>query len=177
MPLDALVRSLPAYARDIGLNLMVLVGESVLTEQQKWGCFVACAHAAGVPPVVKAVEAAAAEAGLSEAARTAARAAAAIMGMNNVYYRALHEMHNTEYRTLPAHLRMSVMANPGVDKADFELWCMAVSALNGCGACLDAHEAELKKRGVAPAAIQASMRTAAVLNAAARVLAGEAAAA
>jgi alkyl hydroperoxide reductase subunit D len=175
MSLDALAGSLPPYARDLGLNLNVLVGESVLTEQQKWGCFIACAHAAGVSAVVRAIEAAAVEAGLSETAATAAKAAAAIMGMNNVYYRALHLMHNSEYRALPAHLRMNAIVNPGVDKADFELWCMAVSALNGCGACLDAHEAELKKRGVAPAAIQASMRIAAVVVATSRALASEAA--
>jgi alkyl hydroperoxide reductase subunit D len=147
----------------------------VLTDQQKWGCFVASAHAVGVPAVVKAVEAAAAEAGLSEAARDAARAAAAIMGMNNVYYRAIHLIHNPEYRTLPARLRMNVIANPGVEKTDFELWSMAVSAINGCGACLDAHETELKKRGAANTAIQAALRIAAVVNAVSRVVAGEAA--
>ena len=87
------------------------------------------------------------EAGLSDAAQSAAKAAAAIMGMNNVYYRALHLMRNQEYRTLPARLRMNILANPGVDKTDFELWSLTVSAVNGCGLCLDAHEAELKKRG------------------------------
>jgi len=177
MALEALRESLPAYAKDMNLNLSSLVTETVLTDQQKWGCFVASAHAVGVPAVVKAVEAAAAEAGLSETARDAAKAAAAIMGMNNIYYRAIHLVHNPEYRTLPARLRMNIITNPGVDKTDFELWSMAVSAINGCGACLDAHEAELKKRGVTNVAIQASLRIAAVVNAVSRVMAGEAAAA
>jgi alkyl hydroperoxide reductase subunit D len=176
MSLEALRESLPAYAKDLNLNLSTLAAESVLTDQQKWGCFVASAHAVGVPAVVRALEAAAAEAGLSETAKTAAKAAAAIMGMNNIYYRALHLMHNPEYRTLPARLRMNILANPGVEKLDFELWAMAVSAINGCGACLDAHEGELKKRGAANTAIQASLRIAAVVNAVSRVLAGEAAA-
>jgi alkyl hydroperoxide reductase subunit D len=177
MSLDALAESLPDYAGDLGRNLITLAGEDVLSDQQKWGCFVASAHAVGVPAAVKAIEAAAAEAGLSEAAKTAAKAAAAIMGMNNVYYRALHIMHNPEYRSLPARLRMSVIGNPGVDKVDFELWCTAVSAIHGCGACLDAHETELKKHSVSSAAIQASLRIGAVVNAVSRVLAGEAAAA
>ncbi len=176
MSLDALRESLPAYAKDLNLNLSSLIAESLLTNQQKWGCFVASAYAVGVPAVVKAVEAAAAEAGLSEAANSAAKAAAAIMGMNNIYYRALHLMHNPEYRTLPARLRMNLMGNPGVDKTDFELWSMAVSAINGCGACLDAHETELKKRSVPNTAIQASLRIAAVVNAVSRVMAAEAAA-
>jgi alkyl hydroperoxide reductase subunit D len=71
---------------------------------------------------------------------------------------------------------MNLIANPGVDKTDFELWSMAVSAINGCGACLDAHETELKKRGVPNTAIQASLRIASVVNGVSRVMAGEAAA-
>ncbi len=177
MSLDTLRESIPAYAKDISLNLSSLAGESVLNDQQKWGCFVASAHAVGAPAVVKAVEASAEAAGLSPEAKDAAKAAAAIMGMNNVYYRALHLLKNQEYRTLPARLRMNVIANPGVDKIDFELWCAAVSAINGCGMCLDAHEEELKKRGVPNTQIQAALRIAAVVNAASRVVAGEAASA
>jgi len=177
MSLDSLRESIPAYAKDLSLNLSSLAAETLLSEQQKWGCFVASAHAVGNGPVIKAVEAAAAEAGLTEEAKTAAKAAAAIMGMNNVYYRSLHLLKNQEYRTLPARLRMNIIANPGVDKADFELWCTAVSAINGCGACLDSHEEELKKRGVPNTQIQAALRIAAVVNAVSRIAAAEAAAA
>ncbi len=173
MPLDALRDSLPAYARDLGLNLSALEAETTLGDQQKWGAFVASAHAVGVGPVISAIETAAAEAGLSEAAMTAAKAAAAIMGMNNIYYRALHLMKNHEYRTLPARLRMNVIANPGVDKTDFELWSLAVSTINGCDTCLDAHESELKKRGLSNVAIQTALRIASVVNAVSRVVGAE----
>ena len=173
MSLDALRERLPAYAKDISLNLSSLVAETVLSDQQKWGAFLASAHATGQGDVVRAVEAAAEAAGLSPEARTAAKAAAAIMGMNNVYYRSLHLLSNGEYKTLPARLRMNGLANPGVDKADFELWATAVSAVNGCGMCLDAHEAELKTHGVSAAQIQTALRIAAVVNAASRVLAAE----
>ena len=177
MSLDALRESLPEYAKDLSLNLSSLAGETTLNDQQKWGCFVACAYAVGSGPVIKAINAAAEAAGLTPEAANAARAAAAIMGMNNVYYRALHLMHNQEYRTLPARLRMNVIANPGVDKTDFELWCTAVSAINGCGMCLDSHEDELRKHGMPALNIQAAIRIAAVVNAVSRVMAGEAAAA
>lgn len=175
MSLDSLRESIPAYAKDLSLNLSSLAAESLLTDQQKWGCFVASAHAVGVGPVIKAVEAAATEAGLTEEAMNGAKAAAAIMGMNNVYYRALHLLKNQEYRTLPARLRMNIIANPGVEKTDFELWCTAVSAINGCGMCLDSHEEELKTRGVPNTSIQAALRIAAVVNAVSRVVAAEAA--
>ena len=174
MSLDALRETLPAYAKDLSLNLSSLAGETVLNDQQKWGCFLASAHAIGVAPVVKAIEAQAA-AVLSPEALNAARSAAAIMGMNNIYYRSLHLMKNSEYQTLPARLRMNVIGNPGVEKLDFELWSAAVSAINGCGACLDSHEEELKKRGVPNTAVQAALRIASVVNAVSRAVAAEAA--
>jgi alkyl hydroperoxide reductase subunit D len=177
MSLDALRATLPAYAKDLSLNLSTLANETSLTDQQKWGALLASAHAVGQRAVVSAVEAAAREAGLTPEAADAAKAAAAIMGMNNVYYRALHLISNPEYRTLPARLRMNILANPGVEKADFELWCTAVSAINGCGMCLDSHEAELKKHGVTAVQIQTALRIAAVVNAVSRVLEAEASAA
>ena len=107
---------------------------------------------------------------LTPEAAKAAKAAAAIMGMNNVYYRFTHLVHNEVYRTTPAKLRMQVIGAPGVDKADFELFCMAVSAVNGCGMCMDAHEEELRKAGFTTEQIQASVRIGAVVNAVARTL-------
>ncbi len=178
MSLDALRETLPAYAKDLSLNLSSLASETALSEQQKWGCFVAAAYAVGSGPVIRAAVASAGEAGMSAQALDAAKGAAAIMGMNNVYYRSLHIMRSgEEYRTLPARLRMTIIGNPGVEKDDFELWSLAVSAVNGCGMCLDAHEGELKKHGFSNVQIQAAIRIAAVVNAVSRVVAAEAAAA
>ena len=155
MSLDALRETIPAYAKDLSLNLSSLASETVLSDQQKWGTFLACAHAVGTPAVVRAFEAEA-EARLEPAVRDAAKSAAAIMGMNNVYYRALHLMANREYATLPARL------------------CTAVSAVNGCGACVDAHEKTLRDHGVTNTRVQAALRIGAVVNAVSRVLAAEA---
>ena len=174
MSLDALRDRLPAYAKDISLNLGSLASETVLTDQQKWVTFLASAHAIGVPEVVRDLEAQAATV-LSPEAMNAAKAAAAIMGMNNVYYRSLHLMQNGEYRTLPARLRMNILANPGAPKAEYELWCTAVSAINGCGACIDSHEKTLREHGVTNVQVQAALRIASVVNAVSRVLAAEAA--
>ena len=173
MSLDALRETLPDYAKDLSLNLSSLASETLLSDQQKWGAFLASAHAVGVGPVIKAVTEAASAAGLTEDAARAAKAASAIMGMNNIYYRSLHLLQNQEYRTLPARLRMNIIANPGVEKADFELWCTAVSAINGCGACLDSHEEELKKRGVLNTQIQAALRIASVVHAVSAVVRAE----
>lgn len=172
MSIDALRDLIPAYGKDISLNLGSLASETLLNDQQKWGTFLASAHAIGVAPVVQAIEAHVADK-LSPEAINAAKSAAAIMGMNNIYYRALHLMHNQEYTTLPARLRMNILANPGVPKVDFELWSTAVSAINGCGACMDAHEGELKKHAVPSTQIQAALRIAAVVHAVSRIVASE----
>lgn len=176
MSIDALRDALPPYAKDLSLNLSSLASETVLSDAQKWGCFLACAFAVGEPRTVRAFEAEA-SARLTPEAVNAAKSAAAIMGMNNVYYRSLHLMHNAEYKTLPARLRMNILANPGAPKVEYELWCTAVSAINGCGACIDAHEKTLREHGVSNVQVQASLRIAAVVNAISRVLAAEAASA
>ena len=174
MSIDTLRDALPPYAKDLSLNLSSLASETLLSDAQKWGCFLACAYAIGEAQTVRAFEAEASQR-LSPEALTAAKSAAAIMGMNNVYYRSLHLMHNGEYKTLPARLRMNILANPGAPKVEYELWCTAVSAINGCGACIDAHEKTLREHGATNVQIQASLRIAAVVNAVSRVLAAEAA--
>ena len=173
MSIESLKSSLPDYAKDLKLNLGSLMNETLLSDQQKYGCFLACAHAVGEPQTLKALDAEAAGKLSPEAVR-AAKAAAAIMGMNNVYYRSIHLVSNETYRTIPAKLRMNVIGAPGIDKADFELFSLGVSAVNGCGMCLDAHEAELRKHGLSTEQIQAAIRIGAVVNAVARVLAAEA---
>lgn len=175
MNLDALRELVPSYAKDLSLNLGTLAGETTLTPQQLQGCFLASAYATGVAPVVRLIEEAAVD--LAPEVRDAAKAAAAIMGMNNIYYRSLHLLHNQEYRTIPARLRMNVLANPGAPKLDFELWSTAVSAINGCGACLDSHEGELRKHGATNVQVQAALRIAAVVGAVGQVLRAESASA
>ena len=174
MSIDVLKSALPDYAKDLKLNLGSLLNETILTDQQKYGCYLACAFAVGQPDAVRAITAEV-DGTLSPEAQRAAKAAAAIMGMNNVYYRAVHLMQADTYATLPAKLRMNVIGVPGVEKADFELYSMAVSAVNGCGMCLDAHEAELRKHGFTSEQIQAALRIGAVVNAVSRVLAAESA--
>jgi alkyl hydroperoxide reductase subunit D len=93
--------------------------------------------------------------------------------MNNVYYRFVHLVGQDDYRTMPARLRMNALAKPGVDKADFELWSLAVSAVNGCGLCIESHEKVLRDHGVNRESIQAAVRIAAVVHAVAVTLEAE----
>jgi len=172
MTIDNIRDALPDYAKDLKLNLSSLLNDSVLTEQQRWGTLLATALASRNARLVAAVSADAAQR-LSPEAATAAKAAASIMAMNNIYYRFTHLASDPDYATMPARLRMNVIANPGVDKADFELWSLAVSAINGCGKCIDAHDQVLRKAGVSREAIQQAVRIASVIHAVAATLDGE----
>lgn len=172
MSIDTLKGLMPDYAKDLKLNLSSLASEDVLNDQRKYGTFLASALASRNGDVIKAVSAEA-EQHLSAEALAAAKAAAAIMGMNNIYYRFTHLASAPDYKTLPAKLRMNVIGKPGIEKADFELYSLAVSAINGCGMCVDAHEAELRKHGLTTAEVQAAVRIASVIHAVAAVLDGE----
>lgn len=174
MSIESLKNALPDYARDLKLNLSSAVSEPGLTDQQRWGALLASALGSRNAAVIAAV-AAEAEAHLSPEAMTAARTAAAIMAMNNVYYRFVHLVGDADYRTMPARLRMNALAKPGVDKLDFELWSLAVSAVNGCGMCIESHEKALRQAGAGKEAIQAAARIAAIVHAVAATLEGEAA--
>jgi alkyl hydroperoxide reductase subunit D len=172
MSIESLKSALPEYAKDLKLNLSSVAAEAALTDQQRWGALVATAIASRNGAVIRAVEAEAA-AKLPPEAFAAAKTAAAIMAMNNVYYRFVHLVGQDDYRTMPARLRMNALAKPGVEKADFELWSLAVSAVNGCGMCLESHEQVLREHGVSREAIQAAARIAAVVHAVAVTLEAE----
>jgi lipoyl-dependent peroxiredoxin subunit D len=163
MTIEALKESIPDFAKDVKLNLSSMASDETLSPVTKYGLFLAAAIATRNVRVAAAFEAEAADK-LPPAALAAAKAAACMMAMNNVYYRFTHLASNKEYASMPARLRMNIIANPGVDKTDFELWSLAVSAMNGCGACIDAHEKVLKDAGVPAAAIQTAVRFAAIIQ-------------
>ena len=172
MNLETLKNSLPEYAKDLKLNLSSLAADPTLSDQQRAGTFVACALAARNAETTRAILGEFASK-LSPEAFDAARAAASIMAMNNIYYRFTHLASSQDYRQMPAKLRMNVIGKPGVEKADFELWSLAVSAINGCGMCIDSHDKILRAAGVTAEQIQTAVRIASVVHAVAATLDGE----
>lgn len=170
--LDGIRESLPEYARDLRLNLGSVLssgGAPGLGERQIWGIALAAAIASRNVAFTRDIESLAAM-HLDEAGLNGARAAAAIMGMNNIYYRFLHLVEDSEYAAMPARLRMSIIGNPGIEKADFELLSLAVSAIGGCGQCVASHERQLRQHGLGREAVQSAVRIAATVHAVARVL-------
>lgn len=176
MALDELINGLPGYAKDLKLNYSSLVRQNAeLSPQQLWGTVVAAAVATRNPELTAAAIADSG-AGLSQEALSAVKSAAAIMGMNNIYYRFHHLTKNEKYATLPSRLRMNILRGHGVESLDVELWCLVVSAVNACDKCVDSHERVLREKGGTEELINAAIRVTAVVHAIGVVLDSEKAA-
>ena len=163
---DAVREQLPEAAKDIRLNLQTVLQPGALTAAQRWGVAVASAIAARNPQLRDAVLADA-RAEVDATVIDDAAAAAVLMGMNNVYYRFRHMVGKESYSSLPARLRMNRIAKPATNKADFELFCLAVSAINGCEMCIRSHEAVVVGGGITEEQVNDAVRIASVVHAAA----------
>ncbi len=164
--LEGLRDAIPEPARDLRLNLQAVLAESSLGVEQRWGVAAACAIAARNPRLREAMLADA-RAAAGDAVVEDAVAAAAIMGMNNVLYRFRHLIEKPSYGDRPARLRMNRLVKPAGSKLDFELFCLAVSAINGCGTCMQAHEKVVLAGGLSEEQVFDAVRIASTIHGAA----------
>jgi alkyl hydroperoxide reductase subunit D len=169
MTLEELSNQIPEYAKDMRVNLSNVLQQTELNPQQIWGTAVACAMASHNMDVIEAILGEAPK-HLTPVAFSAAKTAAALMGMNNIYYRFQHLVGKEKYREIPARLRMQGIRTHGSDPVDFELWCLAVSAVNGCGSCIASHEAVVVQKGLTEEQVVAAVRIASVIHAVASVM-------
>lgn len=172
MNIEQLKEKLPEYAKDIRLNLSHLFGnisQSGLTESQFYGTALAVAYNLKQADLLAAIKNDVGSSLLTEL-DFAAKTAATIMAMNNVYYRFVHLAKDAEFATMPANLRMNGLRSHGVAQADFELFALAISALNGCGLCISSHVQQLLQQGVSKVTMQTTIRLAATLSAVAQTL-------
>lgn len=169
--LETLTQSMPDYARDVKINLQSLLNSEnqTLTQKQIFGAALASAYAAKEKTLIKVLQNEAQNI-LSEVELKAVKTATSLMAMNNIYYRFLHISADKEYSQLPAGLRMRGILDHGIEKIDFEIFSLAVSIINGCGMCIDAHANQLLKHGMSKSQIQMTAKIAAVVNSAAQVL-------
>ncbi len=167
--IDTLRDLIPEPAKDIRLNLQSVLAPGTLSPAQRWGVAIASAGAARSPKLRAAfVDAARAEVG--DAVVEDALASAALMAMNNVYYRFRHFMGSPSYSDRPARLRMNRLVKPAGSKVDFELYSLAASAIGGCETCVKAHERTVLEGGLTEEHVHDAVRIAAVVNGAAVAL-------
>lgn len=160
----------PDYARDIKINFQNLLtgdGSPGLTQTQAAGSALAAAYASKSPEAVRLVFETAGSALTPEQVK-GIKTSASVMAMTNIYYRFLHLVNDGEYAAMPAKLRMTAIGNPGIEKTDFEIYSLAVSAVNGCGYCVESHAKKLAGSGVPKEGVQSAARIAAVVHAAAQ---------
>ena len=168
--LQALKDRMPEYAKDIRLNLDSTIARSSLAPEDAVAVALAAAFAAKSKPLIDAFKAAA-----QPAEGHAALTAAALMGMNNVWYPYVEMAADADLKTQRAELRMNAYASHGgVSKLKFESYALAASIVGKCHFCVQSHHALLKQEGLSTQQLRDIGRIAAVVNAAAQVFAAEA---
>jgi alkyl hydroperoxide reductase subunit D len=169
--LNTIKARIPDYAKDVRLNLDGAIARSSLPAREALGCALAAAFASRSPFLVDAIRGSGA---LEPADAQGALAAAALMGMNNVWYPYVEMTADPELKTMRPELRMNVYASHGgVDKRAFEMWALAASAVGKCHFCVQSHYTLLKDEGVSVQQLRDVGRIAAVIHAAAQVIAAE----
>lgn len=169
--LRSITDSIPDYAKDIRLNVGSVLSRSSLEPAQALGVALAAAYAAGCKPLVDAIR----NSGqLADAEAHGAMSAAALMGMNNVWYPYVEMADDPELNTQRAELRMTAYAtHGGIEKQRFELYALAASIIGKCHFCVRSHYELLKESGMTVLQLRDVGRIAAVIGAAATVLAME----
>lgn len=161
----------PDYAKDVRLNLDGTIARSTLPANEAAGVALAAAYAAKSARIVAIIRAGAA---LTDVEANAALTAAALMGMNNVWYPFVAMANDPELKARPAQLRMQAYAtHGGVDKRLFELYALAASIVGKCEHCVQSHYALLKQSGMSVDQLRDAGRIAAVIAAAANAVAVE----
>lgn len=169
--LNTIKAAIPDYAKDVRLNLDAVISRSSLEAADAVGAALAAAFAAGSKPIIDAIRGAGQ---LSETDANAALSAAALMGMNNVWYPYVEMAADDDLRTQRPELRMNVYAtHGGVDRKRFELFALAASIVGKCHFCVQSHYKLLKENGMTAQQLRDVGRIAAVVTAAAQVIRAE----
>lgn len=167
----AVKERIPDYAKDIRLNLDAVLARSSLEPMQAACAALAAAVASKSKPLIDAIRVGNT---LEPAHVQAALSAAALMGMNNVWYPYLEMADDPDLKTVRAELRMNAYASHGgVDQVSFELYALAASIVGKCQFCVRSHYKLLREKGLTTQQLRDVGRIAAVVNAAAQIIAAE----
>ena len=170
--LEEIKSKLPDWAKDLRINLGNVLSEEGspgLDKTQIFGSALACAFAEKNSFLATNLKKEAGES-LNEGEIFGIKAAVALMGMNNVYYRGVHLAEDPDLSKLPARLRMTMMQAHGISQKNFEIYSLAVSLLSGCGMCIKSHTQVLKKEGVSLEGLQSVFRISSLTKALSQAL-------
>lgn len=169
MKIDNILNSMPSYAKDIALNYSSIINNhNNMSENQFYGSLLVAAITSRNLELTIAIKELVVGK-LSDEVIDSVNTAAALMAMNNIYYRFTHLVDDQEYSKMPAGLRMNAMREVS-DKIDFELFSLVASSINGCGLCISSHEKTLIRHGLSRETIQMSVKIASIIHSIALVL-------
>ena len=169
MSINNIILSFPEYAKDIKLNYSKIINENILEEKQLFSIILIASMATRSEKLLQEA--------LNESKVILSKdiiqdvyGAYSIMSMNSIYYRFTHLASEKDYSTMPANLRMQYLTKYKVNKPDFEMLCLAVATIIGCGKCINAHEVALRENNISKLSIQTVARIASIINAIANTL-------
>ena len=169
MNITEIVSSFPEYAKDIKLNYSKILNEQVLNKQQLYSIILISSFSTKLPFLKDAALEEVKE-HLDETIMEDIYGAYSIMSMNAIYYRFTHLATEYNYSIMPANLRMQYLSKYKINKSDFEMLCLAVAVIIGCGKCINAHEVILRQNNITNLSIQTIARIASIINSIANII-------
>ncbi len=163
MDLSPLTDHLPDFADDLRKNLVNSFNVDHLTDIQKIGSAYAASLACKEPRTISLLFKEVKKY-LSEQEIFAAKAAASLMSMNNIYWRFWYLVDDKEYLDIPANISDEIFRKHGINEIDFECFTLSVSAINNCAGCLKVHSRKLLKAGFTKPQVMSVVRIAAVTH-------------
>lgn len=170
LSLELLEQGESRYLRDLKLNLSSTLTSAHLTEKECGLLGLTVAVNNNNLPLTKFFSAYAEHWGATAEDTAEAAACASLLTSNNIFYRFRHFTQKEKYTQMPARIRMQIMAKPVTGKEFFELMSLAVSAVNGCEMCVNAHEDSLIKMGTTEERIFDAVRIASLVTSAGKVI-------
>ncbi|ADY53450.1 alkylhydroperoxidase like protein, AhpD family [Pseudopedobacter saltans DSM 12145] len=158
------------YLRDLKLNFNSTLTSEHLSEKECGliGLSVAANNQNAI--LIKYYTKYSLESGATEEEISEAVSCASLLASNNVFYRFRHFTQKERYGQIPARIRMQLMMKPITGKEFFELLSLAISAVNGCELCVNAHEDSLIKLGSSEERIFDAVRIASIVTATGKVI-------
>ena len=169
MNIKELINTFPDYAKDIKLNYSKILNEDILNKKQLYGIILISSFTTQLNSLKDAALEETKEF-IDEELMEDVYGAYSIMSMNAIYYRFTHLSAENDYFTMPANLRMQYLSKYKIDKSDFEMLCLAVAIIIGCGKCINAHESILRENNISKLHIQTVARVASIVNSIANVI-------
>ena len=169
MNIKELINTFPDYAKDIKLNYSKILNEDILNKQQLYGIILISSFTTQLNSLKDAALEETKEF-IDEESMEDIYGAYSVMSMNAIYYRFTHLSSENDYFTMPANLRMQYLSKFKIDKSDFEMLCLAVAVIIGCGKCINAHENILRENNISKLHIQTVARIASVISSIASVI-------